>query len=245
MISVVKDERAGRLIATVRVHLALRQADVGELAGVSQKVVSLLERGRFEDVSVRNQRGVCTALGIDSELELRWRAGLGDRLIDRVHASVVERVTAVLVGDGWEVLPEFTFNVFGERGSVDILAWHPVHRALLIVEVKSRIQDVQAMLLSMSRKVRLVPGVVARERGWDRRALGIIVAMPDSHANRSVVAAHPTTFDASFPARTLACRAWIRAPAGDLSGLLFLPRMPSPTLIAGTPGRVRRAHARP
>jgi transcriptional regulator with XRE-family HTH domain len=239
------DVRAGRLIATVRVHLALRQADLGELAAVSQKVVSLLERGRFEDVSVRNQRRVCSALGIESELVLRWRGGLGDRLIDRVHATVVEQVTSALVGDGWEVLPEFTFNAFGERGSVDILAWHPLRRALLIVEVKSRIQDVQAMLMAMSRKVRLVPGIVANERGWERRALGIIVAMPDSHVNRSVVAAHPATFDASFPARTAACRGWLKAPVGDLSGLLFLPRIPVRTAIEAAPGRVRRRHAQP
>jgi transcriptional regulator with XRE-family HTH domain len=239
------DVRAGRLLAAVRVHLALRQADVARRAGVSQTVVSLLERGRFEEVSVRNQRRVCAALGIESELQLRWRGGLADRLIDRVHAGVVELVSSDLAAAGWEVVPELTFNEFGERGSVDILAWLPAHRALLIVEVKSRIQDVQAMLMSMSRKVRVVPAVVARERGWERRALGIIVAMPDSHANRAAVATHPATFDASFPARTVACRAWLKTPAGDLAGLWFLPRSPVPTRTAGSPGRVRRSSAHP
>jgi hypothetical protein len=229
------------LIATVRVHLSLRQIDVAELADVGQKVISLLERGRFDEVSVRNQRRVCAALGIESELQLRWRGGLADRLIDRVHASVVERVTAELVALGWEVMPEFTFNDFGDRGSVDILAWHPVHRALLIVEVKSRIQDVQAMLMAMSRKVRVVPAAVARDRGWERRALGILVAMPDTHANRGVVAAHPSTFDTSFPARTTACRSWLKAPSGDLAGLWFLSRSAPGTDSARSPRRVRRS----
>jgi transcriptional regulator with XRE-family HTH domain len=238
------DVRAGRLIAAVRIHMALRQDDVGELAHVSQKVISLLERGRFEEVSVRNQRRVCAALGIDSELQLRWRGGLADRLIDRVHAAVVELVTAELLASGWEVVPEFTFNEFGERGSVDILAWHPAHRALLVVEVKSRIQDVQAMLLSMSRKVRLVPTVVARERDWQRRALGIVVAMPDSHTNRAAIAAHPTTFDAAFPARTVATRAWLKTPIGDVAGLWFLPRIPRTTGGGRSPGCVRRPRVR-
>src|SRR5262249_17263522 len=161
----------------------------------------------------RNQRRVCASLGIESQLDLRWRGGLGERLIDRVHAQVVEIVTAALVESGWEVIPEFTFNVFGERGSVDILAWHPVHRALLSVEGKSRIQDVQARLMCVSRKVRIVPPLVARERGWERRWLGHLIAMPGSHANRSIVAAHPATFDAAFPGRTVAVRAWVRKPA--------------------------------
>lgn len=239
----MNDTRAGRLIAAVRIHLELRQQDLADLAGVSQKVVSLLERGRIEEVSVRNQRRVCAGLGIESELDLRWRGGLGDRLIDRVHASIVEAVTAELVGAGWDALPEFTFNEFGERGSVDILAWHPGRAALLIVEVKSRITDVQAMLMSMSRKVRLVPAVVARERRWDRRALGIIVALPDSHANRDLIARHPATFEASFPARTSACRAWANAPIGDLAGLWFLPRSRSSNTAPASPRRVRRGHA--
>ncbi len=206
--------------------------------------MTLLERGRFENVSVRSQRRVCAALGITSELELHWRGGLGDHLIDRVHAMIVEAVTAELVAGRWEVHPEHSFNHFGERGSVDILAWHPGRRALLIVEVKSRIQDVQAMLLSMSRKVRIVPGLVAEEPGWNRDALGLMVALPDSHANRAVVAAHPTTFDASFPARTVACRSWLKAPSGDLAGLWFLPRMRVSTPRGDSPARVRRPHAR-
>ena len=239
----MNDIRAGRLIAAVRIHLELRQQDLADLASVSQKVVTLLERGRIEEVSVRNQRRVCAALGIESELDLRWRGGLGDRLIDRVHASIVEAVTAVLVRAGWEVLPEFTFNEFGERGSVDILAWHPGRRALLIVEVKSRITDVQAMLMAMSRKVRLVPAVVTRDRGWDRRALGIIVAMPESHANRDLIGRHPATFEASFPARTTACRAWVQAPTGDLAGLWFLPRSRVSTTNPGSARRVRNGRA--
>jgi hypothetical protein len=206
-------------------------------------VISLLERGRFEEVSVRNQRRVCAVLGIESELQFRWRGGLADRLIDCVHAMAVELVTAELVARGWDVVPEFTFNQFGERGSVDVLAWYPAHRALVIVEVKSRIHDVQATLMSMSRKVRLVPAVVSTERGWDRRALGIVIALPDSHANRALIAKHPSTFDSAFPARTIACRTWIKAPAGDLAGLWFLPRIRRRTDVVDSRGRVRRAHA--
>jgi transcriptional regulator with XRE-family HTH domain len=216
------NERAGRLIAAVRIHLGLRQIDVARMAGVDQKVVSFLERGLFERVSITRIRRVCAALGIDFAVDLRYRGALGDRLLDRGHAALVERVVTELQTLGWIVRPEFTFNVYGDRGSVDILAWHPGRRALLIVEVKTRLGDLQALLMAMSKKVRVVPGVAADEMGWSRSAFARVVVMADTHANRSTVTAHAATFAATFPGRTVACRAWLKAPDGDFAGLWFL-----------------------
>ena len=138
------DQRVGRLLAAVRRHLRLRRVDVARIAGVDQKTVSTLERGSLERVCVAAFRRVCAALGIEPELRLRWRGGLGDRLIDSGHASIVETVAGELGGSGWLTDPEFSFNVYGERGSVDVLAWHPTHQALLIVEVKTIVTDIQA-----------------------------------------------------------------------------------------------------
>ena len=219
----------------------MRQIDLARAAGVDQKVVSLLERGEFVRVSVARFRRVCAALKIEPVLELRWRGGLGDRLIDRGHARIVEAVIAELRRLGWECLAEYTFNVYGERGSVDVLGWHPVHRALLIVEVKTVVTDMQAMLGSLSRKVRLAPGEVARERGWDRLVLAHVVVAADTRANRSTVATHRATFDASFPRRTTDVRAWLRSPRTDMAGLWLLAlRRESPT----DPERRTRVSAR-
>lgn len=238
------DDRAGRLIATVRRHLSLRQSDVGRMAKVDQTVVSLIERGQLERVSLARFRQVCAALSIEPVLDLRWRNGLVDRLIDRVHAAIVEVVVAELRALGWEVLPEFTFNVYGERGSVDVLAWHPAMRALLIVEVKSRLTDLQAMLMSISRKIRLVPPLVADERGWERLALGRIVVMADTRANRATVAAHRSTFESSFPSRTVEARRWLRSPTGDLAGLWFVPVDRDPALGMDRRRRISQGRAR-
>jgi transcriptional regulator with XRE-family HTH domain len=237
-------ERAGRLIAAVRVHLGLRQVDVARLAGVDQKVVSFLERGLFERVSIPLIRRVCAALGIDFAVDLRYRGALGDRLLDRGHAALIERVLAELQALGWIVRPEFTFNVYGDRGSVDILAWHPARRALLIVEVKTRLGDLQALLMAMSKKVRVVPGVAAEEMGWSRAALAHVVVMADTHANRSTVTAHATTFAATFPGRTAACRAWLKAPDGDFAGLWFLALRTERPAKSGLGRSVPVVHAR-
>ncbi len=237
------DEQAGRLIAAVRRHLNMRQAEVAAAAGVDAKVVSLLERGELERVSVVRFRRVCAVLGIERDLTLRWRGGLGDRLIDRGHALIGEAVLADVTRHGWEPQPEFTFNVYGERGSVDILAWHPVRRALLIVEVKTRLTDLGSLLMSMSRKVRLVPPLVAKDFGWDRRCLGHVVVMADTRANCATVAGHRATFDAAFPSATAETRAWIRSPAGDLAGLWFLASGKDSPVTRTTRQRVRQAHA--
>jgi transcriptional regulator with XRE-family HTH domain len=233
----VTDERVGRLIAAVRRHLGLRQVDLARSANVDQKVVSLLERGLLARVSVDAFRRVCAALQIEPVLELRWRGGLGDRLIDRGHARIVEAVLRELARWGWELVPEFTFNVFGERGSVDVLAWHAATGTLLILEIKTRLTDLQRLLMAMSRKLRLVPGEVARDRGWKPNAIGHVVVVQGTRANRSTIAAHAATFDAAFPHRTAAVRRWLRAPTGPMAGLWLIALSPeSPTNRA----RVRR-----
>jgi hypothetical protein len=78
------------------------------------------------------------------------------------------------------------------------------------------------MLGSLSKKVRLVPAEIARERGWERVVLGHVVVLLDTRANRSTVASHRATFDATFPSHTAQVRAWLCAPKGDLAGLWFL-----------------------
>jgi len=115
---------------------------------------------------------------------------------------------------GWEVLLEYTFNHYGERGSVDVIGWHALSGALLIVEVKSRLTDLQALLASLGRKLRIVPDLLARERGWKAVSVGRLVVLPGWTANRTVVERHRAIFDASFPGRAADVRRWLRDPRG-------------------------------
>jgi hypothetical protein len=124
-----------------------------------------------------------------------------------------------------------------------VLAWHPTLRALLIIEVKTRITDMQAMLTSLSKKVRVVPTAVARERGWERRVLGHVVVLLDTRANRSTVASHRATFDTTLPRRTRDVRAWVRSPTTDLAGLWFLALRPEPPTDRDRRTRISARHA--
>ncbi len=235
--------RVARLVVAVRRDNHLRQVDLAKKANVGQGIVSRIERGDFGGMALQTIDRVARELQIDLRLEARWHGGAGDRLVDRDHARLVEMVVATLGRLGWDVLVEFSFNVYGERGSVDVLAFHPGTRSLLIVEVKTRLTDLQAFLASFGRKVRLVPGVVRAERGWDVDAIGRLLVAADSSTNRAIVRRHQATFDTSFSGRAQEVRRWIEAPTGELDAIWFVGRgvgAPAPR-----PVRVRRTRSRP
>ncbi len=199
----------------MRVKRVWRQSDLAAAAGVSQGIVSLIERGRLENVGLSKIRSVGAALEIAVALDAWWRTGNADRLVDRGHAALVEHAVAMLRDHGWVTRIEATFNSFGDRGSADIVAWLPSERILLIIEVKTTIGDVQATASTFERKVRILPETLRQEEGWDARIVGRVLVLADSHANRDVVRAHAAAFDTIWPERTAAVRAWIRNPAGD------------------------------
>jgi len=232
--------RVGRLTRAVRIQRGLRQADVGRLSGVSQRSVARVEQGDLGSVSLETVERVAAVLGITLRLDARWQGGDGDRLVDREHAAVVDLVVSELRRVGWEVEIEYTFNHFGERGSVDVVGWHGLSGSLVIVEVKSRLTDLQDLLASLGRKIRIVPDRLAEDRGWESVRVGRVIALPGSTANRGVVDRHRAIFDASFPGRASGVRRWLRAPDGSgLAAVWFV----SPSRVA-TRTRPRRVRAR-
>jgi transcriptional regulator with XRE-family HTH domain len=248
------DHRVGRVFREVRIRKAWRQRDLANKAGVSQGLVSRIELGRLSGVSMARIRKIAAALDIRVSLEAWWRSGEVDRLIDRGHAALVEHVVASLKADGWLTRVEVTFNHFGERGSADIVAWHPTERTLLIVEVKTMVRDVQATASSFERKVRILPGVLLDESGWQPRAVARLLVIADTHGNRRVVSEHAAIFDSVWRSRTAAVRRWLRRPSiGDdatergFGGIWFLPfgRTGSATARVRQVQRVRRTQAAP
>ena len=231
----VNDVTVGKVFRAIRIRRGWRQIDVSVRCGVSQQEISDIELGRLEDVCVRTIRRVARHLDIDLPFAPRWRGPELDRLLDADHATIVEAVLRLLRAEAWESAPEWTFNHYGERGSIDILAWHEPTRTLLIIEVKSRIVDLQDLLSSHDRKVRIAPIVVPGERGWEPLAVGRLLILPEGSTHREAAARHAATFREAYPDRNRAVRAWLAAPVGPLRGLLFLRT---------TPGGVRRGLSR-
>lgn len=212
----------GRLITLVRQRKQWRQEDLAAASGVSRALVALAEAGALERLTLRSLRRITAPLEIRLPLTPLWNGGEADRLRDRDHARLVEDVVAILRQCGWEVTVEYTFSHFGERGSIDIVAWHRDSRTLLVVEVKTRIYDVQGLVAGVDRKARLAGQLLRVERGWIPLAVGRLVVVPELTANRSLVAKHAALFQAAFPARSREVRTWLHRPSGALSGIWFL-----------------------
>ena len=172
------DLKVGAILRAVRIKARLRQIDVAKLAGVSQSQVSDLERGDLRGMTIGTARDIAAAVGVRVELLPRWRAGEFDRLLDRDHAALAEIVVTLLRSERFEVLVEYGFNHFGERGSVDVIGWHATTRTLVVIELKSRIADIQNLLSTTDRKARLVPPLLARECGWRAAHIERLLVLP-------------------------------------------------------------------
>jgi hypothetical protein len=123
---------------------------------------------------------------------------------------------------GWMVEVEVSFSKWGERGSIDVLAWHPPMRALLIVEIKSELGSLEGTLRPFDVKARHAR-TIARERfGWQARVVGRTLVLPEDRTARRAAARHATVLDTALPARSRQLRSWLHAPAHDIAGVWFL-----------------------
>jgi len=230
--------RFGLAMRALRRRRAWTQQQLADRAGVSRSAVQRIERGGAESFTGRVIRSIAVALGARFEQRVMWQGEALDRLLDADHASLVERVIRWLRSEGWEAVPEVTFAINGERGAIDVLAFHPENGTLLVVEVKSVVPDMQGLLSGVDRKARVAPAI-ARERGWHVRSVGRLVVLPDDRTARRRVERHRATLDAALPARTASIRAWVKHPQGAMSGILFLaddgPRRPRHRIVVSAP----------
>lgn len=209
--------RFGLSVRALRRRRGWRQVDLATLANVSRAAVSRVERGRADRLTVRTLRALAEALDARLDCRLLWNGEALDRLLDEAHAALVEAMVRWLTSHGWEVATEVSFSIRGERGSIDVLAFHPTTATLLVVEVKSVVPDVQATLVTLDRKTRL-GGEIARERGWLPSGFGRLLVIRDDRTARRRVLAHAATFAGAFPARGWDVRRWIRDPVANASG---------------------------
>ena len=215
--------RFGRGIRALRLRRRWRQVDLAAAAGVSQSVVAMIELGRGRRLVIETYERIGAALDARVDVLLRWNGEAVDRLLDMNHAALVEAIALQLRVAGWEVRTEVSFNIRGERGSVDVLAWHAASRTVLVIEVKSVVPDVQATLFGLDRKSRLGRDIAA-SIGWTPLRIGRLLVVNGDRTSRRRVERHAATFAAALPDRLVRVRRWLRRPGdGDpIRGLIFV-----------------------
>ena len=184
-------------------------------------------------MSVETLRGVAAALEIRVDLVPRWRGGDLDRLLNARHSALHEQVALDLRRRaGWVFLPEVSFAIGGERGVVDILAFHPGRLALLVIELKTEIVDVNELVGTLDRKARLARRIAA-ERGWEigpEVAVSTWLIVAPSRTNRRRVQAHSTMLRTAFPADGRAISGWLDRPVRPIRCLSFWPDLHTGTV---------------
>lgn len=222
-----------------------RQEDLAAASGVSRALIARIELGRADRVTVRTLEAIASAAGARLDVRLSWNGEALDRLLDSAHAQLVELVLGRLEASGWEATPEVSFNVLGERGSIDVLGFHRPTGCLLVIEVKSVVPDVQAMLSGLDRKARLAERI-GRERGSPASSVSRLLVIGEDRTSRRRVAAFEATFRRAFPVRGYEVDRWLRFPdaARPMAGIRFLSGVPQVNTRHRVAARPRRRTTR-
>ena len=242
----MRDLELGRLIRAVRRRRVLTQAECARQAGVHRSTWSLLERGHFDRLSLATVRRCLAVLEVRLDLVPSWRGADMNRLLDEAHAAIQSAWKARLERWGWQVWVESSFNRFGDRGRIDLLCWHPVHRILLVVEVKSEIADAQSLLGGVDVKVRVAPLLLRSLGAGAARAVVPLLLVSDGTTNRDRIRRLEPIF-ARFTLRGRGAASWLRHPTADMPGglLIFtdLRFANGRSVMQVAPHRVRRRRA--
>lgn len=238
----VYDSQVGLVFRAVRVHLRLRQDDISQRAGVPQSVVSRIERGHLATLRLGQVQAVAAVLEIRIDLVPSWRGGDLPRLVNARHSALHECLADRLGrAPGWESAAEVSYSIWGERGVIDRLAFHPGRGMLAVFEIKADLSDPAGLVGQVDRYRRLAPEI-ARGR-WDSATVSCWAVVADTDTNRRRLAAHRELLRGAFPADGRGLGEWLRDPAERVDGLTFLayPRPGTGTRSLSTVKRVRVA----
>lgn len=216
----MRDDQIGRGLRALRHRRGLRQSDLSRASGVARSVIADVEAGRIGRHSVDAVRRSAEAAGGWVRIDLMLAGDDVRRLLDADHAQLQAGWKSWLERHRWLVDAELTFNHFGERGSIDLFAWHPGALVLMVIEIKTVIADVQALLAGVDRKQRLAR-VIARDRGLHPTAIVPALILAEGSTARRRVTQHASLFE-RLSLRGRAAMAWMtqpgsgEAPAGVL-----------------------------
>jgi transcriptional regulator with XRE-family HTH domain len=235
--------RLGARLRAIRIARRERLRDVSARSGLSISTLSRTERGEARRTAADSLERHAAALGASLDITVRWRGADLDRLVNAGHSALHEAVARIFGRlPAWIAVPEVSFSIYGERGVIDWLAWHPATRSLLVIELKTAVVDVQAMLGTIDRYARLATAI-ARQRGWDPASVSVWLAFEDGSGNRRAVSSHRALFHRVLPAGGHEIRSWLRAPSGQIRALSFLSNShrstPRPRIV-----RLRKAERR-
>jgi transcriptional regulator with XRE-family HTH domain len=216
------DRRLGAVLRAIRLDRGLTQDEVGAAAGTSRFVVARIEARRLSGIGLARVRAVASALDAHIDVVLRWNGGDLGRLLNARHAAFHQAMAERLGGcSGWAFEPEVSFSIQGERGVIDVLAWHATTSSLLVIELKTEIVDVNDLMPTVDRRRRLAPRIAA-DRGWHPMRVSVWVAVADSRTNRRRFARHAAVLRSKLPDDGHRVRGFLAEPTLPITAMSFM-----------------------
>ena len=155
----------GRICRENRLGLDISQRGLASASGISRSYLANIELGTANPTLEAVER-LGAALGIEFDLVNRLQARLAEpRQRDFVHARCSVYVDRRLRRSGWSTAREVAIEDGRYRGWVDLVAYHAALATILVIEVKTRIDDVGAIERQLS-WYRRSAGDVGRRFGW-------------------------------------------------------------------------------
>jgi DNA-binding XRE family transcriptional regulator len=188
-----------RLCFDTRTMLDVTQQTLADAVGVSRAYIAAIEGGRANpslDLVVR----IADRLGIEIDLVARQPLVLARPQHDLVHARCSGYIDRRLRRAGWEVQREVEVVHGRSHGWIDLLAFDPRTRTLLVIEVKTRLDDLGAVERQLGWYER--SGLrLAREWRWRAdRVAGWLIALASDEIDRAI-RANSEALGAAFPMR--------------------------------------------
>jgi len=198
-----------QLVLDTRSTVGWSQRELSERSGICQSTICRIETGRFGSLSVTNASTLLDTLG----LTVRVTADapfLIDRMRQRepAHSRCSGSVRRNLERDGWVVEQEVEIGTERVRGWIDVIAFHPGGKALLVIEIKTELHDIGATQRTMAWYEREAWSV-ARRCGWEPQVQGALLLVLKTRANDLRLRENRELIDQAFPTRATALSRWL------------------------------------
>jgi len=187
-------------VRDARTRLGWTQRTIADSGGVSRGYTAKIERGTANP-SLDLVERLAEALGIEIEIVARLPVVVdGARQRDLVHARCSGQVDRRLRGAGWLTAREVEIVHARSHGWIDLLAFDPATGTVLVIEIKTRLDDIGAVERQLGWYERSA-FEVARSLGWQpRRVVTWLLALASDEVE-AVVRANRELLARSFPVR--------------------------------------------
>jgi transcriptional regulator with XRE-family HTH domain len=202
-----------RLCRETRTMLDITQAELAAAVGISRSHVAGIETGRV-DPSLDLVWSIADRLGLDLQVVARPPFALEPRRGDLVHARCSSYIDRRFQRHGWSTTRELEVVAGRAHGWIDLLAFDPRSGTLIVVEVKTRLDDIGGAERQVAWYEREVVRV-ARSLGWQpRRSLAWLLLLASDEIEGQI-SVHRDLLQRAFPDRAPAMRVVVTSGAAN------------------------------